>query len=72
MRRGYDIRSTIAHGGEPKAKDLKVKDEAVDLPTFVQTTEEILRAALYKALRQSSGADVRLAIQWDDLILPEL
>jgi Apea-like HEPN len=70
MRRGYDVRSTIAHGGEPKPTDLKVKDDRVDLRTFVHTTEEIVRAALYKSLRQASGTGTRLVIPWDDLILP--
>jgi hypothetical protein len=71
MRRGYDIRSTIAHGGEPRARDLKIKEQAVDLRAFVQATEEIVRAALYKALRQLPGTSTRLIIRWDDLILPD-
>jgi hypothetical protein len=71
MRRGYDVRSTIAHGGEPNPTDLKVKDERVDLRAFVHTTENIVRAALYKALRQASGTSTRLVIPWDDLILPD-
>ncbi|MGB8096643.1 MAG: hypothetical protein WCF17_05765, partial [Terracidiphilus sp.] len=71
MRRGYDIRSTIAHGGEPKPRDLKIKDQSVELNAFVQTTEGIVRAALYKALRQIQGTSTRLIIPWDDLILPD-
>ena len=71
MRRAYDLRSVVAHGGEPKSKDVKVKEVQVSLLEIVDATEAILRTALKKALDQAAGSAGRLSIPWDDLVLPE-
>jgi hypothetical protein len=71
MRRAYDLRSVVAHGGEPKPKDVKIKDVQVSLLEVVDATEAILRSALKKALDQPTGSAGRLSIPWDDLVLPE-
>jgi Apea-like HEPN len=69
MRRAYDLRSVVAHGGEPKAKDIKIKGQQVGLPELVRATEEIVRAALYKAMKQIPPRTGRLSIVWEDLVL---
>lgn len=52
MKLAYDVRSVIAHGGIPDARDLKLPDgTSVDLAGFARQTEEILRQALRKAIR---------------------
>jgi hypothetical protein len=61
----YDHRSAIVHGSTPKEKAIKPKGEPVELHVFVAATEEILRAALHKALTQLTTTG-RLSIQWDD------
>jgi Apea-like HEPN len=71
MKRAYDLRSVVVHGGEPKRKDVKVKDRQVSLAEFVRATEQIVRSALYKAMQQVSSGGGRLAIAWEDLVLPE-
>jgi hypothetical protein len=71
MKRAYDLRSVVAHGGEPKPKDVKVKDQQVSLSEFVRMTEEIVRGALHKAMQQLSSDSDRLSIAWEDLVLPE-
>lgn len=71
MRIGYDLRSIVAHGGESKPREKKVKGEQVTLLEVVRATEDILRAALRKAIKQIPEAGGRLAIPWDDLVLPE-
>jgi hypothetical protein len=71
MRRAYDLRSVVAHGGEPKSKDVKIKDVQVSLLEVVEATEAILRNALKKALDQLTGSARHLSIPWDDLVLPE-
>jgi hypothetical protein len=71
MKRAYDLRSSVAHGSEPKRKDIKVKDRQVSLAEFVRATEQIVRSALYKAMQQISPGGGRLAIDWEDLIIPD-
>jgi hypothetical protein len=69
MRSGYDVRSTLVHGDEPRPKDLKVKGGQVSLAEFVQATEEVvrqgLRAALQRAMRGKWPPD------WDGMTLPK-
>jgi hypothetical protein len=71
MRLGYDLRSAVAHGGEPKPKDIKVKGLSATLPELVSATENIVRTALRKAMREVPESGRRLTILWDDLILLE-
>jgi len=70
MKRGYDLRSAIVHGSMPSPKDIKLKGEQVELKVFATATEDILRAALHKALAEVTETG-RLSIAWDDMILPE-
>jgi hypothetical protein len=71
MKRGYDARSTVAHGGTPQPKEIVVKDSQVKLVELVKATEDVVRAGLNKALRQMAGTGKQLAIPWDDLVLPD-
>jgi hypothetical protein len=71
MRCGYDVRSAVAHGGQPKSRDTKVKDVMATLPELVKATEDIVRAGLYKAVRSvPAEGGKRFSIPWDDLTLP--
>jgi hypothetical protein len=71
MKRGYDARSAVAHGGTPQPKAIVVKGSTVSLAELVKATEDVIRAGLNKALRQEAGTGKQLAIPWDDLVLPD-
>lgn len=70
MKRGYGLRSKYAHGTEPKPKDLKLQDRQVSLAEFVAVTEEIVRAAVLKAMRVMEESNGQLTIDWEALVLP--
>jgi hypothetical protein len=69
MKTGYDARSAVAHGGTPKPKDIVVRSSRVSLMELVKATEDVVRAGLYKALRQLADTDGQLVIPWEDLAL---
>ena len=71
MGRAYDLRSTVAHGGDPKPKDIRVRGQQASLAEFVLATEDIVRHALHKAVHQISPGAGRSPIAWEDLVLPE-
>lgn len=71
MKTGYDARSSIAHGGVPKPKELVIKSERVSLYELVNATEDVVRAGLYKALRWLATSRAQLIMPWDDLVLPD-
>ncbi len=71
MKTGYDARSAVAHGGQPRPKDVIVKSTQVTLPDLVRATEDVVRAGLYKAVQKMAGTDKGLTIPWDDLVLPD-
>lgn len=69
MRRAYDIRSSIVHGGSPKATGLPNND-AADLLQFVDGIEELVRLALRKAIgMQERGAQLRKSEFWEAMLL---
>jgi hypothetical protein len=69
MRRAYDARSAIVHGGSPKDTSLP-GNRAADLPTFIDTVEDLVRLALRKALSMKEiGKALRQSKYWDALIL---
>ena len=69
MRRAYDARSAIVHGGSPS--DTRLPDNnSADLPTFIDTIEEIARLALRKAFSmREDGKKLREADYWDSLVI---
>ena len=70
MKAGYDLRSAVAHGSNPKPEDIKLRGKRVALQEFVTVTEAIVRAGLLKVVDQIEPGK-RFSIAWDDLILPE-
>lgn len=71
MRRAYDARSSIVHGGSPKATNLP-NDESANLAVFLDAVEELVRLALRKALKmEECGRRLRTAEYWDELLLSE-
>jgi hypothetical protein len=68
MRRAYDARSAIVHGGSPK--DTRLPDnQSANLPTFIDAIEELVRLGLCKALSmKEEGNMLRKAEYWDDLV----
>ncbi|MFF5217859.1 hypothetical protein [Micromonospora sp. NPDC000442] len=70
MKRGYGLRSKYAHGAETKPKDLKLQDRQVSLAEFVAVTEEIVRAAVLKAMRVMEQSNGQFTIDWEALVLP--
>jgi hypothetical protein len=69
IKRGYDVRSAVAHGGEPRARDMFVSSDRDRLPELTRAVEEIVRGGLRRALRQMPAAGTHLKIPWDDVIL---
>ena len=69
MRRAYDVRSTIVHGGRPKETSLPDNPSAT-APEFVDRIEELMRLALRKALSlREEGSRLRQSEYWDSLVL---
>lgn len=68
MRRAYDARSAIVHGGSPK--DTRLPDnQAATLPAFIDAIEELVRLGLRKALSmKEDGKKMRQAEYWDTLM----
>jgi hypothetical protein len=70
MKKAYDVRSALVHGGTPSADDLKVpKEGKVNQQRFVEISERLFRQALQKAIYQP-GKGTALA-DWDSMILGE-
>lgn len=68
MRRAYDARSAIVHGGSPD--DTRLPDnQTASLPTFIDVIESLVRLGLRKALSmKEDGKKLRQADYWDTLI----
>ncbi len=68
MRRAYDARSAIVHGGSPK--DTRLPDnQSAKLPTFIDVIEEHVRLGLRKGLSmKEAGKKMRQAEYWDALV----
>ncbi len=61
MRRAYDARSAIVHGGSPKDTSLP-DNQSAKLPTFIDAIEELVRLGLRKALSmKEDGKKMRQA-----------
>jgi hypothetical protein len=68
MRRAYDARSAIVHGGSPKDTRLP-DDQSATLPTFIDAIEELVRLGLRKGLSmKEDGKKLRQAEYWEDLV----
>jgi hypothetical protein len=72
MRRAYDVRSTIVHGGgEPDDPELlkSPKGAKISLQEFTKLTEHLLRVALKKRIEMVKTAGTA-PLNWEDLIIP--
>jgi hypothetical protein len=71
MKLAYDARSAIAHGGEPERSLLKSpKGTELSLQEFGDITAKLVRLGLQKAVGMATSAG-RLAVSWDELIIPD-
>jgi hypothetical protein len=71
LRRAYDVRSSVAHGGTPKEDDLKSPtDERLSLDAFVSGIEELVRLAVRKGI-EAVGRGARWPPDWDTLVLDQ-
>jgi hypothetical protein len=69
MRRAYDARSSIVHGGSPKITSLP-NNESANVTEFTNVVEELVRLALRKALEmQERGKRLRTGEYWEELLL---
>lgn len=69
MRRAYDARSAVVHGGSPKDTSLP-DNKFAELTVFIDTVEELVRLGLRKALAmKDEGKRVRESDFWDSLVL---
>jgi len=68
MRRAYDARSAIVHGGSPR--DTRLPDNPfATLSTFIDAIEELVRLGLHKGLSmKEDGRKMRQAEYWDALV----
>jgi hypothetical protein len=71
MRRAYDNRSAIVHGGgEPRPQDLKApNNDPMSLYDFSELTAGLLRIALQKGIDLARGTNGPL-LDWNALIIP--
>lgn len=71
MRRAYDVRSAIVHGGSPKDTGLP-DNQSAKLPAFTDAIEELVRLGLRKALSmKEDGKKVRQSEYWDTLVFSQ-
>ena len=71
MRRAYDARSAIVHGGSPKDTRLP-DDQSAKLPAFIDAIEELVRLGLRKGLSmRQDGGKIRQSEYWETLVFPE-
>ena len=72
MRRAYDARSAIVHGGSPR--DTRLPDNpSATLSTFIDAIEELVRLGLRKGLSmKEDGKRMRQAEYWDALVFSNL
>jgi len=68
MRRAYDVRSAIVHGGSPE--DTRLPDnQSADLRTFIDAVEDVVRLGLRKALSMTQdGKNISQSDYWDTLV----
>jgi hypothetical protein len=68
MRRAYNARSAIVHGGSPE--DTRLPDNpSAKLPTFIDAIEELVRLGLRKGLSmKEDGKKMRQSEYWDTLV----
>jgi hypothetical protein len=72
MRRAYDARSAIAHGGEPAPSQLKFKGNVVVLEEFCNTLNEIVRTGLVRAINYAEQKSVsKFEPDWAGMILQQ-
>jgi hypothetical protein len=68
MRRAYDVRSAIVHGGSPEDTGLP-DNRSADLGTFIDAIEDLVRLGLRKALcMKRDGKKIRQSDYWDTLV----
>ena len=72
MRRAYDARSAIVHGGSPRDTRLP-NNQSATLSTFIDAIEELVRLGLRKGLSmKEDGKKMRQAEYWDALVCSNL
>jgi hypothetical protein len=68
MRRAYDARSGLAHGGSAGEKNLRALDgEPVSATEFASALEDVIRRALRLAVQSLAGPE-GFPPKWDDLM----
>lgn len=71
LRRAYDVRSAVAHGGTPSEENLKSPSgDRVSLDVFVTGVEELVRVAVRKAI-DAVGDGAQWPPDWDALIFEQ-
>lgn len=68
MKSAYDARSAIAHGGTPKAEDMKVRGQRVSLPELTKAAKSVITAGCRTALERA-GSEQGWPPDWDALAL---
>jgi hypothetical protein len=70
MRRAYDARSAIVHGGSPKDTRLP-GNQSASLQVFTDTIEQMVRLSLRKAIAlQKDSKRLLKSEYWDNLLMP--
>ena len=71
LRRAYNVRSAVAHGGAARTNDLKsATNETQTLDEFVASTEDLVRLAVRRAV-ECTGSGASWPPDWDGLALGE-
>jgi Apea-like HEPN len=70
MRKAYDARSKIAHGGEPRPSELKFKGNVIVLEEFCRILNDIVRMGLVKAISYTERNSItKFEPPWEKMIL---
>ena len=69
IQSAYDARSAIAHGGNPKPKDIKVRGEQAPFADLVKVIRLIMTAGCRKALVAASNQD--WPVDWEAVVFDE-
>jgi Apea-like HEPN len=70
MKKAYDVRSAIAHGGIPDQRLLRLNGEQLDLSQFVERSGAVVRAGTRKAIDAAiKSKNGKFSVEWEALML---
>jgi hypothetical protein len=69
VRKLYDLRSAIVHGGRPSHRDLRLGEDVHDLPYFAREAERVIRRALHQVI--ATAGESGRKIDWETVVFSD-